>query len=122
MHLNLDSDTKQIVEEISALSGIQKNMVREVWEFTALRWIEEISKDPTKLKTLNIPFLGKIVVKYEGDEKREDGSLETKVTAFVSLNDTFKKTVGEIYDEQFTIFHDMLNEKIENALENALSS
>jgi hypothetical protein len=35
VYLDLDKETKQLLEEISAISGIQKNVVREVWEFTA---------------------------------------------------------------------------------------
>jgi hypothetical protein len=122
VYLDLDKETKQLLEEISAISGIQKNVVREVWEFTALRWVEELSKNPEKRAKLPIPFLGEASLKYEGDEKAPSGGLYTQVSAFISLSDMMRTLVGHIHDSQDTVFHKILEEKISNALENAIDS
>ena len=74
MYLSLTEDQKVLIDEISALSGIQKNVIREVWEFTLIRWAESIATDPARRVELDVPFLGKISVKYEGDSLESDGS------------------------------------------------
>ena len=116
MFLKLDKETKQLVEEISALSGIQRDVVREVWEFTFIRWLEQITNDPEKLQSLVIPFLGSVGVRYTGDTLNEDGSLETQADAFVSLSSSFRSILGDVYDEKRNIIIDILQKKIDNAI------
>lgn len=116
MFLKVDDETKSVLEEISAISGIQKDVVREVWEFTLLRWIEKITKDPKKLTSLQIPFLGRVGVRYVDDVLNNDGTVETKVDAFLSLDPFFTTLVGDIYDEKKNVIIDILQKKIDNAL------
>lgn len=116
MFLKIDKDTKHLIEEISALSGIQRDVIREVWEFTFIRWLEQITRDPEKLQSLNIPFLGSVGVRYTGDTLNEDGSLETQADAFVSLSSSFKSILGDVYDEKRNIIIDILQKKIDTAI------
>lgn len=116
MFLKIDKDTKHLIEEISALSGIQRDVVREVWEFTFIRWLEQITNDPEKLQTLTIPFLGSVGVRYTGDTLNEDGSLETQADAFISLSSSFRGILGDVYDEKRNIIIDILQKKIDNAI------
>lgn len=116
MFLKLDDETKLMLEEISAISGIQRDVVREVWEFTLIRWIEKLTKDPKKLTTLQVPFMGQVGVRYVDDLLKEDGTIETRVDAFLSLDSSFKAIVGDIYDEKKDIIINILQKKIDNAL------
>lgn len=116
MFLKIDKDTKHLIEEISALSGIQRDVIREVWEFTFIRWLEQITRDPEKLQSLNIPFLGSVGVRYTGDTLNDDGSLETQADAFVSLSPSFKNILGDVYDEKRNIIIDILQKKIDTAI------
>lgn len=116
MFLKIDKDTKHLIEEISALSGIQRDVIREVWEFTFIRWLEQITRDPEKLQSLNIPFLGSVGVRYTGDTLNDDGSLETQADAFVSLSSSFKSILGDVYDEKRNIIIDILQKKIDTAI------
>lgn len=115
MYLSLTEDQKRLIDEISALSGIQKNVIREVWEFTLIRWAESIAKDPTRRAELDIPFLGKISVKYEGDFLESDGCVTTSVSGFIALSPIFRKLVGDIHDEGSSLITTLLEKKIENA-------
>lgn len=115
MYLSLTEEQKVLIDEISALSGIQKNVIREVWEFTFIRWAESIAKDPTHRAELDVPFLGKISVKYEGDSLESDGSVTTSVSSFVALSPVFRKLVGDIHDEGSNLIATLLEKKIENA-------
>lgn len=118
MFLKVDEDTKHTIEEISALSGIQRDVIREVWEFTLIRWIEQITKDPSKLNILQIPFLGSVGVKYIEDRLASDGSIETTVDSYVCLSPFLKKIIGEIYDGKHNVITELLELKIDDAISN----
>jgi hypothetical protein len=118
--LKLDEETRHTIEEISALSGIQRDVIREVWEFTFIRWVEQITREPTKLNNLQVPFLGTIGVRYVEDQLGMDGSIETTVDSFVSLSSFFKKVIGEVYDGKQNIITELLEVKIDNAISNII--
>ena len=120
MFLKLDEETRHTIEEISALSGIQRDVIREVWEFTFIRWVEQITREPTKLNNLQVPFLGTIGVRYVEDQLGMDGSIETTVDSFVSLSQFFKKVIGEVYDGKTGAIHELLEIKIDNAISNII--
>lgn len=120
MFLKLDDDTKSMLEEISAISGIQRDVVREVWEFTLIRWVEKLTKDPKKLTTLTVPFLGQVGIRYVEDILKEDGTIDTKADAYLALSPTFKTLVGDVYDEKLDVIIAILQKKIDNALITAL--
>lgn len=116
MYLNLTDEQKALIDEISALSGIQKNLVREVWEFTLVRWAEAIAGSPAGERTkIDVPFLGSVSVRYEGDHIEEDGAVTTDVSAFLALTPAFRKMVGDIHDEGTPIVVDLLEKKMEQA-------
>lgn len=118
MFLKLDEETKHILEEISTISGIQRDVIREVWEFTMIRWIEQITRDPTKLNRLQVPFLGTVGVRYVEDQLGADGSIETSVDCFIGLSPFFKKVIGEVYDGKQNVITELLELKIDNAITN----
>lgn len=120
MFLKLDEDTRHTIEEISALSGIQRDVIREVWEFTFIRWVEQISRDPTKLSNLQIPFLGTVGVRYVDDQLGEDGTIDTTVDSYASLSPFFKKVIGEVYDGKQNVITELLELKIDNAISNII--
>ena len=120
MFLKLDDETRHTIEEISALSGIQRDVIREVWEFTFIRWIEQITRDPTKLNNLQVPFLGTVGVRYVEDQLGMDGTIETTVDSYVSLSNFFKKIIGEVYDGKANIITELLEIKIDNAISNII--
>ena len=116
MYLKIDDEQKQLIEEISALSGIQREVIKEVFEFQLVRWAEKIAENPDKLVKLKIPFMGEMLVKYESDEILETGEMTTNVLVFHSLDDSFKKLIGDIHDESDNVVTDLLMKKIKNAV------
>jgi hypothetical protein len=113
MFLKLDESTKHLVEEISALSGIQRDVIREVWEFTLIRWVEQITTSPKKLTTLMVPFLGNVAVRCTGEGLQEDGP---QIDAFVSLSSLFQQIIGGINEDKTSILNDILQKKIDSAV------
>jgi hypothetical protein len=114
--LKLNEVDKQLVDEISALSGISKDVIREVWEYMVIRWAEQISRAPEKAHELEIPFLGTVYVKYMNDEETPEGYLQTNVDSFIGLSSQFKKLIGDIVDERDSVVTDLLKQKIEQSL------
>lgn len=116
MHLKLDENQKRFIDETSALSGIQKDVIREVFEFMLIRWAEQIASAPENRHTLDVPFAGTISLKYDGDIIMENGAVSTKLTTYFNPSAQLKKLVGDIIDEKDGVVIDLLRRKIENAL------
>lgn len=113
--MKLKDEHKQFIDELSALSGIQKDVIKEVLEFQIIWWAEKLAKDPDKFTRLNIPYMGTVAIKYNPVEKR--GEEETPpVTAFVSLEEGFEKMVEDIYYESHSVAIDLLKKKIRNII------
>lgn len=120
MFIKIDDDTRHTIEEISALSGIQRDVVREVWEFTLINWLEKLTRSPEKLNNLTIPFMGQVGVKYVDDVLNATGGIDTNVNAFISLSPFFTSLIGDVIDERQNVIIDVLQKKIDNALANVL--
>lgn len=116
MYLKLDEDQKRFIDETSAISGIQKEVIREVFEFMLIRWAEQIASNPEKLNILEIPFAGKLGIRYDGDDITETGAVAAKVTAFFDPSAQFKRIIGDIIDEKDGVVIDLLKRKIESSL------
>lgn len=114
--LKLNEDTKAFIMEISALSGIPQNVVKEVLEYMIIDWSIKISDHPEEFVDLTVPYIGNIGVKYEGDSVTPEGDLETLVSSYVNLSSPFKKLIGDLHDEARTELVDMLQRKIDQAV------
>ena len=114
--LKFSEDTRTFVTEISALSGIPQNIIKEVLEFMVMDWAIKIGDSRDSFAELPIPCLGKILVKYEGDSITPEGELSTDVRVFVNLSDSFKKLVGDIHDEAQTVLTDLMQKKLEQVV------
>jgi len=116
MFLKLTDDQKKLVDEISALSGISKDVIREVWEMTLIRWIEQVAANPKGMNHLEIPFVGQLGIRYVGDTIESSGALSTNVDVFTDLLPSFRKLIGDTVDEGPSVVIDLLKKKIDNAV------
>jgi len=120
--LKLDDDTKNVIMEISALSGIPQNVVKEVLEYLLCSWAIKIADHPDSYASLIIPYLGSVSVKYAEDKVLPNGEISPEVDCFADLATNFKKLVGDIYYEKDVCLVPMLQRKIEQAIMVASSS
>ena len=111
--LKLNEDTKNLIMEVSALSGIPQNVVKEVWEYYLVYASLKVTDNPDGYACITVPYVGKIFVKYDGDIITPSGDLSTNVDSIVEIDPAFKKLVGDINDEGITEITDMLVKKIE---------
>ena len=114
--MKLDEEMVGLLNEISAISGIQRVVIREVWEYMLISWAEKLASNEGKLTTLKVPFLGNIAIQYKEDIMNENGTVSTEVNQFVNVSDSFKKLVGDIHDEKFNVIDTLLKKKIDSAL------
>ena len=70
--LKLDDECKNILQEISALSGYSQIIIKEVVEYFLIDWALKIVDKPDDYAELSIPFIGKVKVKYLGDKKEDN--------------------------------------------------
>lgn len=114
--LKLTDETKNIIMEASALSGIPQNVIKEVWEYFLVNAAIKIADNPDGYVEIGIPYLGKIFVQYVGDSITPTGELSTEVNSLVELNPSFKKLIGDLHDEAQTVLTNLLTSKIEQAV------
>lgn len=114
--IKLEKFEKEIIREISTLSGYTELVVREVLEFTFLRQVEFLlSNEP-----VHIPFIGSMDVDYKGDEF-EQGNRVAVMDCTLSPSDLFTRVVGDVADGESDIIKDILSKKVENELQTILS-
>ena len=114
--IKFDEDTLRMITEISAMSGIQRAVIKEIFEYLLLYWAEAIAKADGKMAILKVPLLGNVSVKYKGDIINKDGTLGTEVQQFVNISDFLKKLIGDIHDEKYNEVDKLLKKKINSAL------
>lgn len=112
----LDENTKNMIAEISALTGIAQNIVKEIYEYSLIDWAIKLAENPDNFADLVIPYLGTIRVKYAGDQETDTGELLTDVDTEIELTGAFRKLVGDIYDEGRTEIIPYLQKKIKQAV------
>lgn len=114
--LKLDDECKNILQEISALSGYSQIIIKEVMEYFLIDWALKIADKPDDYAELSIPFIGKIKVKYLGDKKEDNDTISTEVDAVLELSTSFKKLIGDLHDEGRTEIDKALQRKIDTAV------
>lgn len=115
MHLKLNTFEKNLVSEISTLSGYSQAIVREVLEFTFIRQIEQYLVN----QKMPVPFLGELNISYAGDNYT-NGEKEAQISAVFEENSFLKRVIGDIEDGDIPIIKDLLEQKIKPAISNLL--
>lgn len=117
--LELDRDTKDMLMKISALSSIKADVIKQVWEFTNIMWYLQLSENPEKLTSITIPYFGKLGIKFNNDKLKEDGTIQSEITAFAAPSESFSNMVGDIYSQSRSEVIDFLqNNLLKNTIAN----
>jgi hypothetical protein len=111
-YLKLKEFEKNLIEEISTLSGHQPLVIREILEFTFLRQLEQYMKG----ENITVPYLGRIKIQYKGDTV-SFGAKQAEIEVFFSPSDLLRRLVGDISDGESEIIDTLLIKKVESALQ-----
>jgi len=111
-YFKLDEFDKTTIEEISTFSGYPAPQVREILELTFIRQIESYLTNGT----INIPFIGKMNVKFDGDEFVA-GTRVAKVSTEFTPTDILKRIIGDIEDGESDIIQTLMMMKLKSDLQ-----
>ena len=114
-YLKIDTYNKELIEEVSLLSGHSPNVVRDVLESTFLTQTETLFEN----SSFSIPYVGRIKVVYDG-EAFVEGEKEAQVTCLFAASDLLKRIVGDIQDGSSEILSDLLKMKLKSSLQEKL--
>jgi hypothetical protein len=124
MSIEWTLDDKHLIEEISAMTGINKSVIQEVFEFQLINLVEKFSRDPDKAMTVKLPLIGDLYIKHQDDDQLADGTIKTNFNSFISLNHVLKSTLAKIIDtppsETTTVLDDLIQDKIDNTIFSSL--
>lgn len=115
MHLKLNQFEKSFVRDVSTLSGYPPTVIREVLEFMFLRQIEQYEDSGE----MSIPFIGKVKIIDKGDIY-VSGAKQADIDVLFAPTDLLKRVVGDVADGESSIIENLIQQKVENALETRL--
>ena len=108
--IDMDSDTKQMLQEISATMGVKNEIVREVWEFTIFTILLNIAEKPEGPQRINIPYFGHLLFRDKGLITNEKGEAEHDIDILVGMSENFKKLYLEACQGQYSALSEYLQE------------
>ena len=115
MKTELDSQTKQLLQEVANITGVDIKLVNTVLENLLIAWLLKILKESPekKLVTIPVPYIGSIGIRYKGEQLSSDSSeIFADADYFISMNDSFKKLIRDIYEGKSASLAEIIRTKI----------
>lgn len=115
MKTELDNQTKQLLQEVSGITGVDIKLVNTVLENLLIAWLLKILKESPekKLVTIPIPYIGSIGIRYNGEQLSSDSSeIFADADYFISISDSFKKLIRDIYEGRSASLAEIIRTKI----------
>ena len=109
--MRFSRNSKETIDKISLISGIKKDVIKEVFESLGILIILNYSNN----EDIEIPLLGKCKIEYIG-ENYDNGLKEAVVNGKVSFNDFIIRNIGQVHDQEETDVEKLLENKIHSAL------
>ena len=115
MKTELDSQTKQLLQEVANITGVDIKLVNTVLENLLIAWLLKILKESPekKLVTIPVPYIGSIGIRYNGEQLSSDSSeIFADADYFISISDSFKKLIRDIYEGKSASLAEIIRTKI----------
>ena len=115
MKTELDSQTKQLLQEVAGITGVDIKLINTVLENLLIAWLLKILKESPekKLVTIPIPYIGNIGIRYNGEQLSSDSSeIFADADYFISMSDSFKKLIRDIYEGESASLAEIIRAKI----------
>lgn len=109
----LNKNSKEMLDDISALLGVKSDIVKAVWEFTLISWLLKYSESDSKVKQITVPYLGTIGIRYNGESISNDNdNISGEFDVYVALSENFKSLLHSVEINSSKEISEMLQEKI----------
>lgn len=115
-YFKLSDEDKELILQVSTLSGYGQNVVRECYEFLLINWARQLAEKDGKRVSLHVPYIGTVGVRYEGDRIIDTGEMVTDVSGLLAIQPSFKKLIGDVHDEGENVVTEMMKQKIKDAV------
>lgn len=115
MKTELDSQTKQLLQEVANITGVDIKLVNTVLENLLIAWLLKILEESPekKLVTIPVPYIGSIGIRYNGEQLSSDSSeIFADADYFISMSDSFKKLIRDIYEGKSASLAEIIRTKI----------
>jgi hypothetical protein len=115
MKTELDSQTKQLLQEVASITGVDVKLINTVLENLLIAWLLKILRESSekKLVTIPIPYIGNIGIKYNGEQLSSDSTeIFADADYFISMSDSFKKLIRDIYEGKSASLAEIIRAKI----------
>lgn len=109
--MRFSKNSKEIIDKISLISGIKKEVVKEVFESLGVLMVLDYAHN----EITEIPLIGECEIEYKG-ENYADGLKEAILNGKISFDDFIVRNVGQICDKEETDAEHILENKIHSAL------
>lgn len=96
----MDSQTKEMLQEISATFGVKSSIVESVWQYTIFTMLLKIADKEDGMTKLVIPYIGSIGIRNNGSIMK-DGKLMPDLESFVAVSDSFKEMFQKVRNGSF---------------------
>ena len=115
MKIELDSQIKQLLQEVASITGVDVKLINTVLENLLIAWLLKILRESSekKLVTIPIPYIGNIGIKYNGEQLSSDSTeIFADADYFISISDSFKKLIRDIYEGKSASLAEIIRAKI----------
>lgn len=97
----LTPQSKEMIQQISALCGATKEDVKKVWEYTIFAMMLQMCDSERKFDKLEIPYIGHLDFKLNGKVVDGSGKLQPDVEAYIVPEEGFKRLYAKIKEDGY---------------------
>ena len=98
-----NQETENLCNMVSAVSGIGKDSIKEVWDATILAMLFSLEPKKRNLQSFVLPLIGKIGFKTgKTYHDQSTGKPIYDVKTFLSVNTDFKNILGDIVNNGYS--------------------
>lgn len=107
---NIDSETKKMLQSISATYLVPSEIVNKVWEYTIFTIALKMASNDGAMDKITIPYIGSLYLKENGKEVDKNGVAQPNIESEMVLSDSFKEIFRNIKQNNYDILSDYFDE------------
>lgn len=116
----LDEDTKDLIQKTSTLLGVDASIIKEVYQYMLFSWFLKLAENNNRVNTISIPYLGHLGLRFNDEDimTSSDSGIDVipEVDAFIVLNDSFKKMLGEVRNNKNDMIANLIKTNIRSKI------
>lgn len=107
---NVDSESKKMLQSISATYLVPSEIVNKVWEYTIFTIALKLASNDGSMDKITIPYIGNIYLKENGKEVDKNGVAQPDISSEIVLSDSFKEIFRNVKQGNFDCLSEYFDE------------